>query len=341
MYFPEKSTTQQYGNWRCGMDYAKNHRMLSLLGQRGTFGTVLHELAARDGRIMAVTADLTAASGLERFAADYPHRCVNAGIAEQNAVGFAAGLADSGKIPFVTTFSNFAALRASEFVRHFMAYMDCNVKLVGLGSGFAMELFGTTHYGLEDIGALRSLPGLTILSPADCLEVAKCVEFCVAHKGPVYLRLCGKMNQPPVSRTDYDFTAGKGIVLRTGMDAMIYATGGMVHLALQAARELEKEGIHTAVANIHTIRPLDTELIISHKDYPLIVSVEEHAVRGGLGSAVAEVLGGQRSHGKLIRLGTGDTYEKAGTREYMLRIHGLTVEGIKAAVKRGLTDSYV
>ncbi len=137
------------------IDYVKNNRVYSLLGQRGTFGTVLKELAAENEKIIALSADLTRTSGLEQFAAAYPDRLYNVGIAEENAVGMAAGLADQGYIPFVSTFANFATLRANEFMRHFMAYMNCNVKIVGLGSGFAMELFGNTHYGLEDISTIR------------------------------------------------------------------------------------------------------------------------------------------------------------------------------------------
>lgn len=311
------------------MDYIKNNRMFSLLGQRGTLGVVLHDLASSDQRIMALSADLIRTSGLERFAAEYPDRCLNVGIAEQNAVGMAAGLADEGKIPFVTTFSNFAALRANEFVRHFMAYMKCNVKLVGLGSGFAMELFGNTHYGLEDIGALRSMPNIVILSPSDGLELAKCVEYCVSHEGPVYLRLSGRMNSPIVNRTEYEFEAGRGIKLRDGGDAAIYATGSMVSAAMKASKELAKDGVEAAVINMHTIKPIDREKILENKDCRLIVTVEEHSKVGGLGSAVSEVLSGESCHGRLVRMGTGDRYEKAGTYGYMLEKHGLTAEGIK------------
>ncbi len=318
------------------MDYVKNNRALSLLGQRGTFGTALFELAKENEKIFAVTADLTKAPGLERMFEKFPDRCVNVGIAEQNAVGFAAGLADAGKIPFVTTFSNFATMRANEFVRHFMSYMECNVKLVGLGSGFAMELFGNTHYGLEDIAALRSFPGITILSPSDCLELTKCVKFAVEHAGPVYIRLSGRMNNPIVNRVDYEFVAGKGRILNEGGDAVIYATGSMVSVALKASRSLEADGIRARVANIHTIKPIDCELIRMGMDRPLVLTVEEHAKIGGLGSAVAEALSEEGYHGKVIRMGTKDRYEKAGAYGYMLARHGLTVEGITSTVKEYL-----
>ena len=188
------------------MDYVKNNRMLALLGQRGTFGTILNEIAANNKQIIVISADLARVSGLNKFIENYPDRYINVGIAEENAVGMAAGIADTGRIPFVTTFSNFATLRANEFVRHFMSYMNCNVKLVGIASGFAMELFGTTHYGIEDIAVLRSMPNITILSPCDCHEVAKCIEASIEKEGPVYIRLSGKMNNPIVNKDEYEFT---------------------------------------------------------------------------------------------------------------------------------------
>lgn len=321
------------------MDYVKRARTLSLLGQRGTFGTVLRDLAQDDERIIAISADLTRTSGLERFASDFPGRLVNAGIAEQSALGFAAGVADAGMVPFITTFANFAALRANEFARHFMAYMQCNVKLVGFGAGFAMELFGNTHYGLEDMAVLRSMPNLTILSPSDCLEVAKCVEWCVQAKGPVYLRLTGRMGNPIVYRSDYSFEPGRAVSLREGSDAAIFATGSMVAVAMKAADLLAEQGFELDVVNMHTIRPIDREAIVSRKSRSVIVTIEEHSVIGGLGSAVAEVLAECTEHGELVRMGTGDSYCKAGRYEYMLEQHGLTAERIVEAVSERLKAS--
>ena len=318
------------------MDYVKNNRLLSMLGQKGTFGTVIYNMAQENENIMAVSADLIKTSGLERFSEKYPERCINVGIAEQNAIGFAAGLADVGKIPFVTTFSTFATMRANEFVRHFMAYMKCNVKLVGLGSGFAMELFGNTHYGLEDIAVMRSFPNITILSPSDCLELAKCVEYSVEKDGPVYIRLSGRMNQPIVNRGEYGFAVGQAVELRDGLDVIIYATGSMVYKALKVADQLDEEGISVKVANIHTIKPLDTDYIKKNKDYSVILTVEEHSLIGGLGSAISEILSVECQHGKTVRMGSYDGYKKAGKYDYMLEQHGLTVENIKRTVKEYL-----
>lgn len=310
-----------------------------MLGQRGTFGTVLHSLAEKNEKIFALSADLTRTSGLERFSHDYPERFLNVGIAEENMIGFSSALADSGMIPFATTFSNFAALRANEFVRHFMAYMNCNVKLVGLSSGFAMELFGNTHYGLEDVAVLRAMPNLTILSPADGLSVAKCVELCAQRNGPVYLRLSGKANQTIVYQQDFAFSVGKGIVLRQGTDALIYATGSMVSAALEASEQLERDSIHVAVVDMHTLKPLDEQLVRENKCYPLIITIEEHSRIGGLGSAISEVLSECEFNGKHIRLGTADEYYKAGSYEYMLQQHGLTADNIVNTIEKELKES--
>ncbi len=310
------------------MDYSKNIRLFSLLGQRGSYGKVLKDIATTNGKIIALSADLTRTSGLEQFANAFPDRIYNVGIAEENAIGMAAGLADQGYIPFVSTFANFAALRANEFVRHFMAYMNCNVKLVGFGSGFAMELFGNTHYGLEDIAVLRAMPNLAIFSPADGLEVAKVVEYATDHEGPMYVRLSGKMNCPIIHRQDIDFIPGKMIKMTEGEDVVIYATGSMVSVAADVSKRLLENGIYAKVYDVHTIKPFDHETVVKNKNKNLIVSIEEHCVTGGLGSAVSEVLAEHSSHGRLLRFGTRDRYEAAGDYDYMLSVHGLTAESI-------------
>ena len=321
------------------MDYDKvKIRSFSLLGQRGTFGTVLKTLAADNDRIIALSADLTRTSGLEQFAELYPNRLYNVGIAEENAVGMAAGLADQGYIPFISTFANFATLRSNEFVRHFMAYMKCNVKLIGLGSGFAMELFGNTHYGLEDISTIRSMPNLMIFSPADGLEVAKIVEYAVYNEGPMYIRLSGKMNNPMVHKNDFEFVPGKMIKIADGDDVVIYATGSMVSVALRASKSLLEFGISASVYDVHTIKPFDSETVIDNAGKKLVVTIEEHCKTGGLGSAVAEVVASQTRHGKLLRLGTGDRYEAAGNYDYMLQVHGLTENGAVNAIVQYLSE---
>ncbi len=321
------------------MRYDRNNiRVFSLLGQRGTLGTTLKELAGENEKIIALSADLTRTSGLEQYAQAFPDRMYNVGIAEENAVGMAAGLADQGFIPFITTFANFAALRANEFVRHFMAYMKCNVKLVGFGSGFAMELFGNTHYGVEDIAVLRSMPNLTIFSPADGLEVAKVVEYAANHSGPMYIRLSGKMNSPIVHKADFEFIPEKMMKLADGDDVVIYATGMMVSVAIKASKLLKEAGINAAVYDVHTIKPFDEETVKDNKNRNLIVTIEEHCKTGGLGSAVAELLSSECIHGRLLRLGTSDVYKAAGDYDYMLQVHGLTPEGVSHSIIERIGD---
>lgn len=307
-------------------------RTWSMLGQRGTFGVAMEALGAENENIVALSADLCNTSGLDRFATKFSDRFLNVGIAEQNLVGVAAGMADAGKIPFATTFANFAALRACEMVRHFMGYMKCNVKLVGLSAGFGMEFFGNTHYGIEDIAALRSIPNLVILSPADGLEVVKCVQAAAQWQGPVYIRLTGVMNQPMVYRKDFDFEIGKPVLLREGQDVLMLATGSMVDRAIKAAKLLEGQGLDTTVIDVHTLQPFDKTVLNRLRQEKLVVTVEEHSVTGGLGSIVAEVMAEKGCAIPLLTLGVGKGYIKAGDYAYMLEQHGLTAEGIAQRV---------
>ena len=294
------------------------------------------EAADKNESIVGLSADLCNTSGMDRFANKYPERFINTGIAEQNMVGMAGGLADAGYIPIATSFANFISLRSCEFVRHFLSYMQCNVKLVGLSAGFGMELFGNTHYGVEDIACLRTFPNLTILSPADGVEVMKCVEAAVAHEGPVYIRLTGKMNQPIIHKTDIDFQLGKNIVLKEGKDAAVFATGGMVARALKAADILAEEGIDISVIDVPTIKPFDNESVMNELNKKLIVSVEEHSVIGGLGSVIAETLSTVNHGTRLLRLGVDPEFKKAGEYEYMLQVNRLTAEMIAEDIKNEL-----
>jgi transketolase len=312
--------------------------MFSMLGQRGAFGAALDRLAGGDATIFALTADLRNTAGLDRFAKNFPSRFVNVGIAEQNLVGTAAGLSDCGYTVFAATFANFAALRANEFVRHFMGYMQSPVKLVGFGAGFAMEFFGNTHYGLEDIAALRSIPNLTILAPADGLETVKATEALCSCTGPVYLRLTGTANHPIVYKNDYDFQIGKAVTLQEGGDVALIASGSMVHFALTAAALLETDGLRCSVINMHTVKPLDTDAVSRLLDRRLIATVEEHSATGGLGSAVAEFLSEHKNAPVLFRAGASSDYKKAGAYLYMLEQNGLTAERLADSIRARLRE---
>jgi transketolase len=306
-----------------------NCRIWSLLGPRGAFGNALLELAKENEKIIAITSDVAITAGLERFGRTFPDRLINTGIAEQNMIGMAAAFANEDFIPFAISFANFSVLRACEPARHFLGYMRRNVKLVGLSSGFAMGVFGNTHYGTEDIAIIRAIAGLTIISPADCTELVKTVEAISKYNGPVYMRLTGVMNNPIVYKEDYDFEIGKAITLKRGNDITIIATGTMVYNSLKAAEILEKQGISASVIDMHTIKPLDTKIIDSElRLSKLIVSVEEHGKIGGLGGAIAEYLSSVHHHPVLLRLGIEDKFQHAGDYHFMLEQNELLPEQI-------------
>ena len=313
-------------------------RTLSMLGQRGSFGTALTEIAKDNTRIIALSADLCTTSGLDRFKNAFPERVINVGIAEQNMIGVAAGMSTLGNIPFATTFANFAALRSCEQLRHFMGYMKENIKIVGFGGGFAMGMFGITHYGIEDLASIRSISNMTILSPADCLETAKATIAAAEFDGPVYMRLTGVMNHPIVYKEDYEFEIGKAVKLQGGTDVAIFATGGMVHHSLRASKQLEEQGISCSVTNIHTIKPIDRDAVHDALSAKLIVSVEEHSVIGGLGTAISEVLTDLQAKPPQLRIGVSNEYLPAGSYDYMLEQYGLTDHHINAKIQRKLKE---
>ena len=314
----------------------KEIRTWSILGMRGTYGVVLNELAGSMGNLVALSADLRTTSGLDRFRANHPDRFINMGIAEQNMVGVAAGMAAGGWVPFISTFSNFLALRSCEQIRHFMGYMGENVKAVGLAAGFAMAMFGVTHYGIEDIAALRAISGLTIVSPADCTEAAKLIHAAAVFDGPVYIRLTGIMNTPIVYREDYGLQIGKAISLREGGDVAIVSTGSVVHSSLEAADLLAEQGIGCSVLDMHTIKPLDTAALDAQADKKLIVTVEEHSETGGLGSAVSEHLAARSGMPSQLVIGIAPGYPRAGGYEYLLEQAGLSAPRIAERVLRFL-----
>ena len=311
-----------------------NIRMLSMLGQRGTVGHTLLDIAKDNEKLMVLTGDLLNTSGLGRLQKQFPDKFINTGIAEQNMVGLAAGLASEGFIPFATTFATFASMRCLEQVRVNLGYMNLNVKMVGLASGFAMGQFGNTHYGLEDLSIMRSIPNLTVLSPADCLEVKKCIEVSAMYEGPVYIRLTGTMNNPIVYTDDYDFQIGKGIELKAGDDAAIIATGSMVFYGLEAAKILEKEGINCSVVNINTLKPFDKDILNKYlHSHKYIISVEEHNIIGGLGSAVAGEIAQENADVKQLFIGVEDQFSTPGSYEYLLKKNELESSSIAKRIK--------
>lgn len=310
-----------------------NIRTWSLLGSCGAFGIAAMELPLQQTNTVIITSDLCFYSGLDRYKKKYPDRLYNVGIAEQNMVAVAAGMAKEGMNPFATTYASFASARACDQVRVNMGYMKFGIKLVGLTSGLSTAILGATHVGTEDIAIMRSIPNITILSPADCTETIKATMAASATLGPVYLRLTGGANNPIVYKEDYDFQIGKAIELKEGTDVSIIATGTMVYQSLKAVEILEAEGISCSVVDMHTIKPLDTSAVDKACCSKLLVTIEEHSVVGGLGGAVAEYKTTLKNASVQLILGLSDAYGKAGEYPYLMDKYGLTAEKIAARIK--------
>lgn len=320
-----------------------NARLWSMLGSRGAFGVAMLDAAVGVENLMVLTADLAATSGLERFRTAHPDRFLNVGIAEQNMIGIAAGLAKEGHNVFATTFSNFAAMRSYEQIRLHLGYMGLNVKVIGLAGGMAMGHFGNTHYGIEDLALMRAVPKLTVIAPADGAEIVKTVEALMKYEGPVFVRLTGAMNNPIVYSSDYDFTIGRAVKMRDGSDISIFACGTMVYESMVAAKKLETFGVSASVINMHTLKPLDGEAIEDACSYAsLLVTVEEHGIIGGLGGAVAEYTAQRGGAPRHLFVGLPDRFGKNGDYKYLLKKYGLGGEqiasNIMAALERGNCD---
>jgi transketolase len=303
----------------------KTARQWSRVGSRGVLGQAILSLAETKKDLMILSADLGSSSGLGRFKNAYPDNFLNVGISEQNMIGIAAGLAKEGFVVFATSFAPFISMRASEQVRMNLGYMNLNVKAVAIGSGVAMAFLGNSHYGIEDAAIMRSIPNLTVVSPADCGEIVKTVFAAAEYEGPMYIRLTGETNNPIVYKEDYKFEIGKAITLREGSEITIIANGTMVHQALEAAKLLELEEMSAAVVNMHTIKPLDTSVIDKAvASTELIVSVEEHSVIGGLAGAIAEYKTTLKNAPPQLILGLPDKFGKVGEHRYLLEKYGLT-----------------
>lgn len=301
-------------------------KMWARMGQRGAlFGEAMPDIAERKDRVKLLTADLALLSGMERYAKKYPDKFLNVGIAEQNMIGVAAGLAMDGYCVFGSTYASFIAVRSLEQVRQNLAHMRCNVKLVGSSAGTASAKSGISHWATEDLAFIRALPNLTVLSPADSLEAVKAAEWAADMEGPVYIRLSGGLSCPIVYEEDYDFVPGKLVELRAGEEVAVIATGLMVSESLQAAALLEERGVSCAVYNMHTIKPIDKEgLREIFARFRLVVTVEEHMVTGGLGSAVAEFKATLPNAPRQVFLGFQDAFCEAGTQRYVWEQAGLT-----------------
>ena len=305
------------------------------IATRDSYGSALVELGKEHDNLVVLDADLAEATKTAKFKAAFPERHIDCGIAESNMIGVAAGLATCGKVPFASSFAMFAAGRAFEQVRNTVGYPHLNVKIGATHAGISVGEDGATHQCNEDIALMRTIPGMTIINPADDVEAQQAVKAAYELDGPVYLRF-GRLAAPVINSEDYKFELGKGVTMIEGKDVTIVATGLMVSMALEAAEKLAADGVDAEVINIHTIKPLDEEIILnSAKKTGKVVTVEEHSVIGGLGSAVCDVLSEQMPT-PVKKIGVNDVFGHSGPALELLKEFGLDGDGIYQSVKEYL-----
>lgn len=306
------------------------------LATRDAYGKALVKLGAENERVVVLDADLSKSTKTHDFMKNYPQRFFNMGIAEQNLLGTAAGLAAAGKIAFASTFAVFATGRAFEQIRNSIAYNKLNVKIAATHAGLTVGEDGASHQSVADIALMRALPNMTVIVPADGVETEKAIFAAAQHEGPVYLRL-GRSGVPILYPADYQFQIGRASTLREGKDAAVLATGIMVAESLKAAEELAGEGIQVKVINISTIKPIDNAAIIAAaQETGALVTVEEHNIIGGLGGAVAEVLV-ENAPVPMERVGVRDTFGESGKPQELLDKYGLDAASIKEAVRKAIS----
>lgn len=304
------------------------------IATRESYGNALVELGKEKEDLVVLDADLAAATKTGIFKKAFPERHIDCGIAEANMTGIAAGMSTCGYVPFISTFAMFAAGRSFEQVRNSIGYPHLNVKIGATHAGISVGEDGATHQCNEDLALMREIPGMVVINPSDDIEAKAAVRAAYEHAGPVYLRF-GRLAVPVINdRPDYHFEIGKGVVLKEGTDVTIFATGLCVSSALEAAEKLKEDGIDAEIVNIHTIKPIDWELVIaSAKKTGKVVTAEEHSVIGGLGSAVAEVLS-EEAPTKLLRIGVEDVFGESGPAKELVAKYGLDGNGIYEKVKK-------
>ena len=303
------------------------------IATRDSYGNALAELGTAHENVVVLDADLAAATKTGVFKKAHPERFIDCGIAESNMMGVASGLAAAGKVPFASSFAMFAAGRAFEQIRNSIGYPKLNVKIGATHAGISVGEDGATHQCNEDIALMRTIPGMVVINPSDDVEARAAVKAAYEHVGPVYMRF-GRLAVPVINdREDYKFELGKGVVLREGKDLTIVATGLPVSNCLEAAEKLAADGIDAKVINIHTIKPLDEELIVeAAKATGKVVTVEEHSVIGGLGSAVCDVLS-EKAPIQVMKIGINDTYGESGPALELIAKYGLDTESIYQKIK--------
>lgn len=308
------------------------------LGMRKAFGLWMEEMAEEHDDLMVIAADVASSAGLQGFAQRFPEKFLNVGIAEQNMAGIAAGLAKEGSNVFIVSFAPFVTMRAYEALRTLAGYMHLNVKAVAVASGFSLGVQGNTHYCLEDISLVKTIPGMLLLSPADCLEEGKCLEYLLGYKGPAFLRLTGIDGSPAIYRKDFPLEIGKPYILREGEDILLLGTGAILAEGMRLARALKADGLSCAVYDVATLKPLSLEpLREGFKSAKLVVALEEHFRIGGLGDMVAAELATLPQHAPLLKLGIMDEFPKAGDYAYMLTAYGLNASAMHDKILNALS----
>ena len=303
------------------------------IATRESYGNALVELGKEKENLVVLDADLAAATKTGVFKKEFPDRHIDCGIAEANMTGIAAGMSTCGYVPFISTFAMFAAGRSFEQVRNSIGYPHLNVKIGATHAGISVGEDGATHQCNEDLALMREIPGMVVINPSDDIEAKAAVRAAYEHEGPVYMRF-GRLAVPVINdNADYKFEIGKGVVLKEGRDATIFATGLCVSSALEAAEKLAEDGIDAEVVNIHTIKPIDRELVVrSATKTGKVITVEEHSIIGGLGSAVAEVLC-EDAPTKMLRIGVCDVFGESGPAKELVAKYGLDGAGVYAKVK--------
>lgn len=311
---------------------------VKMIATRQSYGNALAQYGAEYENLVVLDADLAGATQTGIFKKAFPERHIDCGIAECNMAGIAAGLATTGKIPFMSSFAMFAAGRAFEQVRNSIGYPHLNVKIGATHAGISVGEDGASHQCCEDVALMRTIPGMTVIVPSDDVEAKAAVKAAIEMEGPCYLRF-GRLAVPVINdNDDYSFEIGKGIVLREGKDVALIASGLEVAETLAAAEKLAEDGIDAKVVNIHTIKPLDEELVLaSAKETGKVVTIEEHSVIGGLGSAVCDLLS-EKYPTKVLKIGINDTFGESGPAKELIKKYGLDADSIYSKVKAFLTS---
>ncbi len=318
----------------------KKIKTWSLIGARATVGMYALELVNKDPNLLVLSSDVSTSSGLDRFRKQYPNNYFEIGIAEQNLIGVAAGLASENFNVITTTFAPFQTLRCCEQIKVNLSYMKNKVTMIGVASGLVQGPLGYTHCSIEDLSIMRSLPNLNVISPADSLETVKAIDAAIKDEKSSYIRVTGTTNNPIIYDADYEFKLGKSVTLKKGKKIALLATGTMVNEALNAHETLKQKNLHVTVVNFHTIKPLDIDGIIKLADeHEIILTIEEHNIIGGLSSAVSEVIATHKLNCKQIQIGINDIYDQGGSYQFLKKKHGLNAENIILKVNKNLNNN--